>query len=262
MEAWQAAPNTLLVVARGNGGTGRTMFVAVTTNTITTTDLPDIGAGYRADVGQYGMDVIPGLAFDPTRHTAFVIPADGPVAEIAIDEGSVTYHVLDRSIVNTVAAALVPSASAKMSGWIERQAVWLGDGLIAVTGTAADVAGADAEAFGIRLLDTATWRTCVLDEAATNVAFSNGILVGWGGVGGGEHGGVGLVAFDLRRGTSWHLFGDQYLDAQVSGPYAYAVNSWHGWHATTVALSGGRALSRLDHRPPTVLRSGSATASA
>jgi hypothetical protein len=161
------------------------------------------------------------------------------------------------SLLHSVVAALVPSASAKLSSWATIEAAWLGAGLVAVSGYGGDAATGKGEAAGVRIIDTRDWSACILDQGATRIAFTAGTLLAWGGGHFGEHGGVGLAGYDLARGRRWHLFGRQSLDVQVAGPYAYAVNSWNGWDVSTVEVSTGHVIAQRDRRPPTVLPTGS-----
>jgi hypothetical protein len=88
------------------------------------------------------------------------------------------------------------------------------------------------------------------------VATSDGVLLGWGGGELDEFGGSGLVGFDLRTGARWHLFGRRYIDVQVFGRYAYAIDSWDSWRVTTVDISSADVARHIG-RPPTILPSGS-----
>jgi hypothetical protein len=63
---------------------------------------------------------------------------------------------------------------------------------------------------------------------------------------------------DLADGRRWHRFGRQYLDMQFLGRYAYAINSWHGWHVSTVHVATGQVVAERRGRPPTVLPRGAA----
>jgi hypothetical protein len=94
----------------------------------------------------------------------------------------------------------------------------------------------------------------LLNTRASHVAVTGGSFLAWGGGDFGEHGGVGLIGYDLANGRRWHLFGRQYLDVRFLGGYAYAINSWHGWHVSTVDVANGRVLAERRARPPTVRR--------
>jgi hypothetical protein len=259
VEAWLAASDRLIALTtpdwRGGGGSPRLLVVTETVTQVV--ELDGTAAGYDPDLGEHGTQLTPGLAYDPTGRRAFVVPADGPIAEVDVDDGTVGYHSPSTSVLETAGAALVPPAGAKLSAWTRTEAVWLGAGLIAVSGFSAETLGLDGEAGGVTILDTEDWTSCVLDRRPTHVAVTGGTLLAWGGADLDERGGVGLVGYDLTDGGQWHLFGQQYLDVQVYGPYAYAINSWDGWHVSTVDVSIGRVIAEHEGRPPTVLPNGS-----
>src|SRR4051812_26282006 len=64
----------------------------------------------------------PGLAVDPAANRAYVVDADGLIAEVDLDAMTVAYHGGSRTL------AKVPSDH-------YRQSVWLGNDMLAVTGT-------------------------------------------------------------------------------------------------------------------------------
>ncbi len=83
------------------------------------------------------------------------------------------YHSISTPVLEAVAAALVPRAAAN-SASSGREAVWLGAGLIAVSGFSSQTLGLDGEAAGVMILDTEDWTSCRLDRRPTHVAV-------WGG---------------------------------------------------------------------------------
>lgn len=259
VETWLAASDRLiaLVTSDRRGGGGSPRLLVVTETAIDLVQLDRITAGYDPDLGVHGTQLTPGLAYDPVGRRAYVVPADGPIAEIDVDAGTVDYHSMSTPFLEAVAAALVPRAAAKLTALSAREVVWLGAGLIAVSGFASETLSLDGEAAGVMILDTEDWTSCRLDRGPTHVAVTGGTLLAWGGADFDERGGVGLVGYDLTNGRRWHLFGRQYLDVQVHGPYAYAINSWDGWHVSTVDVSTGRVLAEREGRPPTVLPNGS-----
>ena len=167
------------------------------------------------------------------------------------------YHALPTSPLESFVSSLVPSAAAKLSSWATTQAVWMGDGLLAVSGYAGDPWNGEGASAGVTIVDTRDWTDCLLDARPTNIAVTGGSLIAWGGSGHHQLGGVGLVGYELADGRRWHLFGREYLDVQVYGTYAYAINSWDGWHVATVDVSTGQVVAELDRRPPRVLTPGS-----
>lgn len=258
--AWHAEPGRLLVLVSPdltNGGASR--LLDITRARIEVVNLDRVVAGYDPDLGEHGTLLTADLAYDPVGGRAFVVQPDGPVAEVALDQRTVSYHRLGTSLLEDIAASLLPSADAKLSDWATSRVAWLGGGLLAISGETGSVlrpiAGFSA---GITLVDTRDWSSCLLNTRASQVAVSGGSLLAWGGDNFGEHGGVGLIGYDLANGRRWHRFGRQFLDMQFFGRYAYAINSWHGWHVSTVDVATGHILAERRGRPPTVLPSGAA----
>ena len=248
----------LVLVASHPRNEGPSRLLDVRSSGIGVVELDRVVGGYVPDVGEFGTSLTPDLAYDRSRGRAFVVQPDGPVAEVDLDRRAVSYHSLGTSLLDGLAARLVPPAEAKVSDWATSRTAWLGGGLLAISGETGSalhpVAGFSA---GITIVDTKDWSSCMLHTRASHVAVTGGSLLAWGGGDFGEHGGVGLIGYDLDSGRQWHLFGRQYLDMRFLGGYAYAINSWHGWHVSTVDVATGRVLTERRGRPPTVLSVGS-----
>ncbi len=238
---------------------GPTHLVQIDLSGPRSVELEGLRAGLDPNLGEHGVRLTPGLAFDADRERAFVVPPEGPIAEIYLDEMAVRFRRPAASVLQSVASALVRRASAKLGEWSHVRAVWLGDGLLAVSGERGSTMDLDVRAAGVSLVDTRDWAVCILDPRPTHVAVSGGVLLAWGGADFGEFGGTGLIGYDLTDGTRWHRFGRRYLDVQVYGRYAYAINSWHGWRVRTLDVETGNVISRYRGRPPTVLPTGSST---
>ncbi len=252
--AWHSTSDRLIALVTSLGAA---RLISLTKTAMHVFQLPQVRAGYYPNLGEHGTQLVPGLAYDPADHEVFVIQPDGPIAKVALDEGTVSYHEPTTSLIGAVSDALLPSASAKLLGSSDRQAIWLGSGIVAVSGSDGDALGGKSLPVGVRLLDTHDWSMCVLYDRATHIALTDGVLLAWGGPSFQEFGGVGLLGWKLDNGARWHLFARQYLDVEVFGRYAYATNSWNGWHISTVNVSSARVVAALDHRPPTVLPKGS-----
>src|SRR4029450_9041797 len=78
---------------------------------------------------------IPALAVDPAGARALVVPAAAPLAEVALASGRVVYHDVHEavSLLGGLRNWLEPSAEAKTAEGTERQAVWVGEQLVAVS---------------------------------------------------------------------------------------------------------------------------------
>jgi hypothetical protein len=256
-----AADRVLLITGRGpaSAGSPDTQLVEIGIAGMRTIALDRI-VTFDEDRGEIGLHLTPALTYDPIGRRAFVVPPEGPIAEVDLVHGTVRYQRTPASFVRTIATSFLPTAHAKLAEWETVRAVWLGDGLLAVTGETGGTFDLDVSAAGVSIVDTRDWSACLLDPRPTHVATSDGVLVTWGGAEFGEHGGTGLVGYDLDDGDRWHRFGRQYLDLQLYGGYAYAINSWDGWRVRTVDLRTGDIVARSRGRPPTVLPVGSSSA--
>ena len=113
----------------------------------------------------------PGFAVDPQAEQAYVVGGDGTVAQIDLSKMTVSYPYQPRTLAH---------AEKTLSGPI-RQATWLGNGLLAITGSNGH-AWLDAnhnyqETSDTRRLDdldTRTWTTRVIDPGTSTVTFANG----------------------------------------------------------------------------------------
>jgi hypothetical protein len=131
-----------------------------------------LSAGRRYRVSApFGTQTIPGLAVDPARGRAYVLDPAGRVAEVDLTSGKVRLHLLVRR------------ALAKGINGPERSARWLGNGLIALTGSnefvhvsggRIDVGGEPA---GLQLVDVRDWTLRVVDPDANMIAVSAGVIL-------------------------------------------------------------------------------------
>src|SRR5919199_999781 len=120
----------------------------------------------------------PALAVDPEGNRAFVIQPDGPAAEIDLRTLAVSYHDLSapRSLLARLDGWLTPTARAKGLNGPQWRGLWLGDGLLAVTGTE-ETASTDANnqlvgsaaPAGLAIVDTRDWTIRMLDRGADTV---------------------------------------------------------------------------------------------
>ena len=175
----------------------------------------------------------PGLAVDPDGRKAFLVPASGPIAEIDLATLAVSYHEIDRpSLLRRFLTWLTPSAQAKVLEGPVREARWLGDGIIAVSGTDYSVAS-DARGgrlyvgtpVGLSLVDTGSWTSRELNRDASGFAVGEGLVIAQGGRwdSGAERGyGPGLQAFDLDGRERWKLHSGEYRWMDTAGPVGYA----------------------------------------
>jgi hypothetical protein len=127
----------------------------------------------------------PGLAVDGAGGRAFVVGAEGLVAELDLETLAVVYHRLAGS----------PSAPARRAdgggdvtvegSW--RQAAWIGPDRLALAGYDEFVEEVDGTAIqhnvpaGLQLIDTTTWTATTLDERAERLTWTGAFLaaVSW-----------------------------------------------------------------------------------
>jgi hypothetical protein len=196
---------------------------------------------------------LPGLAVDADGRRALVVSATGKVAAIDLGTERVVYPTLHEpvSLLGRLRRWLEALAEAKASAGAERQAAWLGERFVAVSGMDHRVTNGRAEQAipaGLTLIDTQDWTRRTLDEHASQFSFSAGTLLAYG-IGGNsatqETTGMGLTAYGLDGEKRFHLFGNEPIYyVETAGPYAYVWRD--GASPVAVDLRAGRVASRLD----------------
>jgi hypothetical protein len=186
--------------------------------------------------------VQPGLAVDPTRGRAFVVPAGDRLAEIDLGSLRVAYRDLSeqRSAFARLRDWLDPPARAKGANGPIREAVWLGGGTLAVTGidetmssTSSGSLRMSSVAAGLRLVDTRRWTYRSLDGGVSRAVLAGGLLLATGSSyrddgNGGTVTGAGLIAYSVGGVKRYSLFsgrsvlyaaaaGHEYLTVEGSG---------------------------------------------
>jgi hypothetical protein len=196
---------------------------------------------------------LPALAVDPIGARALVVPAAGPLAEIELTTGHVAYREVREpvSLFGRLRKWLEPTAEAKAAEGSARQAVWVSQHLIAVSGqdTRRLAKGHEETApAGLTLIDVRDWTTRILDEQASQFSFSAGTLLAYGtswSSAAQKTTGMGLTAYGLDGEERFHLFGDDPIYfVETAGPYAYIWRD--GASPVAVDLRTGIVSSRLD----------------
>jgi hypothetical protein len=216
------------------------------------TVVDESSAEYRAKTIQ------PGLAVDPEGRRAFVVPASGPVAEVDLATLDVSYHDLDRpSLLGRLLRWVTPAAQAKVIEGPVREARWLGNGLLAVSGMDYSVeVGANGAGrlrqtpAGVRLIDTHSWTSRLLESEASGVAVGVGLVVAQGGRWDSveERGyGPGLRAFGLDGTERWRLHDGEYRWLDSAGPVGYV--RLDDRTADVVDLGSGVVMARVARNP-------------
>jgi hypothetical protein len=139
---------------------------------------------------------------------------------------------------------------------VRRKAVWLGNDLLAVTGSDTDVsvgAGEQVEErpdpAGLSLIDTKRWSVRVLDERVGELALASEALLAWVFPEESVPGQLresGLTVYELDGRERLRLFGGESIwDLQAVGGLAYVgVGHWSALHV--VDLETGKVVRRLE----------------
>ena len=206
---------------------------------------------------------VPGLAVDAAGGRAFVVGSGDLVAEVNLQTLAVAYHELREhtSLLHRALGWLFPAAAAKgpIAG-PTRQAAWLGNGLLAITGDDVRVTVRPREIdvaskpLGLKLVDTRDWAVRTLEPRATGFAQADGVLLAYGGSYDAQYraaDGMGLAAYTIDGKKLYHLFGDSPLFwATVAGSNVYAAPDGK---IVAVDLASGRVMRSLDAPLPQIL---------
>ena len=204
-------------------------------------------------------ELVPGLAVDPTGRRALVVPPGGPVAEVDLGDLTVTYHTLSEpvSLFDRFLDWLDPAAEAKMIEGKDRQALWLANGLVAVSGTdyppletgQTDLVG---KPVGLSLIDTDNWSVRRVDGKVSGVQLAGAQLFAYEAGCSNAPESFTLVAYDLRGTQRFRLCRDEGFDPQVAGGYLY-VGMDNNTRFDVIDMSTGAVVSRLQTKQSTTL---------
>jgi hypothetical protein len=169
----------------------------------------------------------PGLAVDPLGNTAFVVGGDQTVATVDLATLAVAYHDPTRTLARADKVLAGPT----------REAAWLGNGLLAVTGEN-DNAWVDSnkayqesvKPAGLTIIDTRTWTSRLIDAGTTRVTFDDGLMLATGeswdttaGSSAAKPIGDGLSAYTPAGLLAFHVLGKTPVQqVAVTGGTAYA----------------------------------------
>lgn len=212
----------LVLLAAPDNAIGPARLIAIGPDgSVRSLQLPRILAGTHFD--QSSRDPIgstrrPGLAVDPANDVAYLVDQDDLVAEIRLDDLRVAYHRLGSgSLLDRIAGWLTPPAQAKGLNGPTLTARWLGDGLLAVTGTdysasrKHDGSGTfSAAPAGLRIVDTQDWSVRTLDTTTDTAVVADGTLLAAGGSwssgrSGTTGSGEGVLAYGADGSPRWRL---------------------------------------------------------
>ena len=223
-------------------------------------------AGAESDpIGKFR---VPALAVDPVGSRAYVVQADGPAADVDLRTLAVSYHELTapKSLIARFGDWLSPPALAKGGNGPHRSGTWLGDGLIAVTGTdehaSRDANGTMSMSMtpsGLAIVDTRDWTIRTLDRGADAVMPLDGLLLATGSrwsSDGSDPKGMGLAAYGADRKLRFHVLDGRStgLAAALGGRAYVYVNGQNGISTIDVVdLAAGRILGERSPDLPTFL---------
>jgi hypothetical protein len=196
----------------------------------------------------------PGLAVDAER--AYVVSAGGPVAEIDLGTLAVTHHELAQRKLSAVAKA--------SEGW-SRRALFLGDGLLAVSGkdeevwtTAEGMMNLRDRPAGLSLIDTRTWNVRTVDGDADSFVRADRLLYltrqSWDSSTQ-RMTGMGVAAYGLDGVKRFHIVPQAVVyRLLVYRGQAYVGLNPKGGPYFVVVVASGRVVGRRSARLPQLLR--------
>lgn len=202
----------------------------------------------------------PGLAVDPGGRRAFVVDPQ-TLAQVDLDTLDVSYTRLteSRSLLSRLLGWLEPAAQAKLTSGFSRQATWLGNGSLAVSG--ASYENGRSTPSGLQLIDTQTGAVRRLEPRASAHRFSQGVLLaygaGWDGATNVQSG-MGLAAYSREGIRLWSALGDEpvWLVETAAG-YAYVPTPVESFPPGTrvIDLATGAVIRTVRREmPPFVVR--------
>ncbi|MEX2210210.1 MAG: hypothetical protein WD689_00400 [Gaiellaceae bacterium] len=216
-------PGGLALLLGPEEGLGTARFAVVDANGVLRTTALDLIAGLQQPDGEPWVfrQRMPGLAVDPDGGRAFVVPAEGRVLEI--DLATLAVHQRELSVpvsaLGRLRDWLEPAAQAKASDGPVRYARWLGNGLLAVSGSdnqatvrAGRIERQTSTPAGLKLIDTQTWSVRTVDERARGFLYSEGLVLATGGA-------TGLVAYSPYGEHRFTLFAgrEPWISSVVDG---------------------------------------------
>ncbi|MGH3023167.1 MAG: hypothetical protein ACRDNI_05880 [Gaiellaceae bacterium] len=225
---------------------------------VRTTELREIRAGWEQE-GETEEDYrarqsIPGLAVEPSGVRALVVPAGNRVAEVDLETLDVRYHDLSEpvSLLGRLRDWLEPAAAAKTIDGPDRTAVWLSNGLVAVSGVDYVAEGEErmaAEPAGLALVDPSDWSIHRVNDETGWVAVRDDTLLAswWQGDDSGE---AGVVAYDLEGNERFRRTSGELVDfSYTAGGHLYAAGN-EGRLYELIDLGTGETVSRVEPERP------------
>jgi hypothetical protein len=254
----ERVPGTVLHIARSARGL---VLLSGSTDArgVRATQLRSIRAGEVPGGGGISEWRLPGLAVDRAGAKAYVADPDGRVAEIDLRTLAVSYHepTGQRSLLARLGDWLEPTASAKGDSGPVREAQWIGNGFLLVSGSnlqdSEDQLASDPA--GLKLIDTRNWTADVLAPDADSFTVTKGVLLVTGarwrgnvnptGMGLEANGPDGTRLFELFPGL------DVWVDHVVPGRAYIAL--YGSKRERVVNLRSGRVIGTTTAEAPSLL---------
>jgi hypothetical protein len=199
----------------------------------------------------------PGVAVSPDGARAVVVSAGSQIAEVKLDTLQVSYHELSQpvSLLGRLQNWLEPAAQAKVVEGPYRDARWLGEHHVAVTGI--DYRGLkegewDASAVGLRLIDTRNWSVRTLADRVTGLIRVRDLLLAFGGNWPEGSPGAGLLAYGPDAAERFHALGERPIGwVETAWPYGYVPRAnGQSQRRDVIDLRSGRLMRTTSTRRP------------
>jgi hypothetical protein len=271
VQGYARLPCGLALLVTPANAIGRARLVVADANAgLRTVTLAEINAGFKQFDDSDGSgprmeQAVPGIAADPAGRRIYVVSGGGPLAEVDLASLGVTYHRLGRSASpwQRLARWWAPPAEAKILSGPSRNALWLGDGQLVVTGYDGSAAGHHMEIpSGLELIDTANWTVRQVDRHSSSAMLAAGRLLAFGTAFGtgpdGANQGFGLTLYGPGDRQPVHRFGAKQVSwIQVNGDLAYVqlmdANLSDAEGYAVMDLHSGRLLHQVTGTVPELL---------
>jgi hypothetical protein len=240
-------------------GLGTARFAVVDANGVLRTTALDLIAGLKQPDGEPWVfrQRMPGLAVDPQGGRAFVVPDGSRLLEIDLATQSVQERELSEpvSVLGRLHDWLEPAAQAKGSDGPFRYARWLGNGVLAVSGSdhqatvrAGRIERQTSTPAGLKLVDTDTWSVRTVDERASGFVFAEGLVLASGAA-------IGLVAYSPYGEERFALFPGRspWVSAVIDGRAYVGFGGGPGQTLSVVELATGRLVGEREGIMPQLL---------
>ena len=188
------------------------------------------GSQEPTDSSPLGVQRRAGLAVDVAGNRAFVVGAGEPIAEVDLGSLAVIYHGGSRTL-------------AKLLDGPYREATWLPNGTIAVTGydghVSKDASGKVTESqspAGLAIVDPRDWSWKTVDPATSSLVVAGNVLVAYS-----WFANAGLAVYGLDGTARSHPLAGTVDDVQLAGGLAFATMA-NGQKLAVVDLASGHVL--------------------